>query len=171
MGAARPKITFALDTNVLFDLAATHDFAHTFREIYQEQGVTLAVPPTVIQELTLLHKTSTEPKGSLAYKALSLMRSWKLAPYVLTPVQHGYAEGFSKRLIEKKLLPEDEANDGEILAEASLYEANGLVTADGHLLKIPEAELLTVFNERGLKPVKVYHPKVLLKAAQRAGHK
>lgn len=171
MGAARPKITFALDTNILFDLAATEDFAHTFREVYQEQGVTLAVPPTVIQELTLLHKTSTEPKGRLAYKALSSMRSWQLAPYVLTPVQHGYAEGFSRRLIEKKLLPEDEANDGEILAEASLYEAFGLVTEDQHLLSIPEAELLAIFNERGLKPVKVFHPKGLLKAAQGFGRR
>jgi len=35
----------ALDTNLLFDLAADKDFAHTFREVYQERGYSLVVPP------------------------------------------------------------------------------------------------------------------------------
>ena len=52
MGAQGQKKEFALDSNILFDLAAEKDFAHTFREGYQERGYSLKVPPTVVQELT-----------------------------------------------------------------------------------------------------------------------
>ena len=52
MAAPVQKKLLALDTNLLFDLAAEKDFAHTFREVYQKRGYSLVVPPTVIQELT-----------------------------------------------------------------------------------------------------------------------
>lgn len=51
MGAQTPKRQLAVDTNVLFDLAGDRDFAHTFREVFQERGYVIKVPPTVIQEL------------------------------------------------------------------------------------------------------------------------
>ena len=51
MAAPGKKKLLALDTNLLFDLAAGKDFAHTFREVYQERGYALVVPPTAIQEL------------------------------------------------------------------------------------------------------------------------
>jgi hypothetical protein len=38
MAAPGKKKLLALDTNLLFDLAADKDFAHTFREVYQEHG-------------------------------------------------------------------------------------------------------------------------------------
>lgn len=43
MAAPGQKKRLALDTNLLFDLAAGKDFAHTFREIYQERGYALAM--------------------------------------------------------------------------------------------------------------------------------
>jgi predicted nucleic acid-binding protein len=52
MAVQGQKKEFALDSNILFDLAAEKDFAHAFREGYQERGYSLRVPPTVIQELT-----------------------------------------------------------------------------------------------------------------------
>jgi hypothetical protein len=48
MAAPEQKKKFALDTNVLLDLAADKDFAHTFREVFQEKGYALMVPPTAI---------------------------------------------------------------------------------------------------------------------------
>jgi len=47
MVAPAQKKLLALDTNLLFDLAAEKDFAHAFREVYQERGYSLVVPPTV----------------------------------------------------------------------------------------------------------------------------
>jgi hypothetical protein len=38
MAGPGKKKLLALDTNLLFDLAADKDFAHTFREVYQERG-------------------------------------------------------------------------------------------------------------------------------------
>ncbi len=56
MAALRPKKNLALDTNLLLDLAAEEDFAHTFREVFSERGYTLLAPPTVIEELTYAGK-------------------------------------------------------------------------------------------------------------------
>ena len=44
MAAPGQKKQLALDTNVLFDLAAEKDFAHSFREVYQERGFSLEFP-------------------------------------------------------------------------------------------------------------------------------
>jgi len=49
--AALPK-RLALDTNVPLDLADDKDFAHDFRETFQDRGYALVVPPTVVTELT-----------------------------------------------------------------------------------------------------------------------
>jgi len=49
MAAQGEKKEFALDSSIVFDLAAERDFAHTFREGYQERGYSLRVPPTAIQ--------------------------------------------------------------------------------------------------------------------------
>ena len=35
---AAQKKQLSLDANFVFDLAADKDFAHTFREVYQERG-------------------------------------------------------------------------------------------------------------------------------------
>lgn len=41
----------ALNSNLLFDLAAGEDFALSLLEACQERGVRFKVPPTVVQEL------------------------------------------------------------------------------------------------------------------------
>ena len=50
MAAPAQRRRFALDSNVLIDLGERAAFAHNFLVAYQSQG--LAVPPTVVQELT-----------------------------------------------------------------------------------------------------------------------
>ena len=44
MAAPRPRKQFALDTNILYDLAEGLDAAHTLREVLQERGAILQVP-------------------------------------------------------------------------------------------------------------------------------
>jgi predicted nucleic acid-binding protein len=75
-GTGKKKL-LALDTNLLFDLAADKDFAHTFREVYQERGYSLVVPPTAIQELAYCALEKQCAETPLALKALQQMRSWK----------------------------------------------------------------------------------------------
>ena len=62
------------------------------------------------------------------------------------------------------LLPQDEWNDGRILAETSLVEIPLLVTSDEHLLDIDADQLLLAFQEANLLPVRAVHPKRLLRA-------
>jgi hypothetical protein len=159
----RPK-QFALDSNILFDLAAGLDFAHTFREVYQERGYCLKVPPTVVQELTYYALEKQCAETSLARGALQQMRQWHLIPFDLKSVGHGITEQFCRRLRHAGLLPEDEINDGVILAETSLACIPVLVTSDGDLLGIEEAALRVRFEEADLMPVQVFHPKKLLRA-------
>jgi len=65
-------------------------------------------------------------------------------------------------LLLQRLIPEDEFNDGLILAETSLAAIPLLVTSDRHLLDIDEDALLLAFNEADLPPVHPAHPKRLL---------
>ncbi|MHB8524117.1 MAG: type II toxin-antitoxin system VapC family toxin [Limisphaerales bacterium] len=157
---------FALDANLLFDLAAEKDFAHTFREVFQERGYQFRVPPTVIQEIAYaaLHKSGEEQH--LAFKSLQSMRSWGLVPYDLKSVGHGISEQFSRKLMGKGLLPTTEFNDGVILAETSLASIPVLVTSDEHLLGIDRDLLLGCFADSDLPTVEIVHPKPLLKAVR-----
>jgi len=67
-------------------------------------------------------------------------------------------------VLDSRLLPETEVNDGKILAQTSLAAIPLLVTSDRHLLDIEEEALLLAFNEADLTPVHPVHPKGLLRA-------
>jgi hypothetical protein len=53
-----------------------------------------------------------------------------------------------------------------ILAKASLGAIPVLISSDHHLLDIPEDRLLVCFNDADLLPLRVAHPKGLLKAVR-----
>ena len=42
---AAQKRQLCLDTNLIFDLAGDEDFAHDFRETFQDRGYALVMPP------------------------------------------------------------------------------------------------------------------------------
>lgn len=155
---------FALDSNVLIDLADRADYAHTFREVVQERGYTLWVPPTVIHELGHAAETKPASEAEIASFALAHLLEWQIYPIGLSSVDNGIAGVFARRLMEMGLLPPQEYNDGLILAETSLASIPVLVSSDHHLLDIPEDSLLVCFNDADLPPVRVAHPKGLLRA-------
>ncbi len=145
MAAQETRKRLALDTNIPLDLAAGEDFAHDFIEVFREKGYALSVPPTVVQELTLLAFGNSSAKQEKALKALQQLRQWGIEPYDLKSVGHGITEQFARRLIQKRLLPEEEFNDGLILAETALAHIPILATSDKHLLDIEESELKLTF--------------------------
>jgi predicted nucleic acid-binding protein len=159
-----PKKRFALDSNILIDLADNEDYAHTFREEFQERGYTLWLPPTVAHELLHASETKTAPDAALARAALSQSLAWQILPISLASPDSGIAEIFARDLVGSGLLPPEEYNDALILAETSLAEIPVLVTSDHHLLDIPEDRLLVSLNDADLYPTRVAHPKGLLKA-------
>jgi predicted nucleic acid-binding protein len=160
----------AVDSNLLFDLAAGKDFAHTFREAFQERGYSFRAPPTVVAELVFISLKPTARNsfeaapGSLARIALQSMLSWQIAPFDLPPVGHGITEQFARMLQQRGYLPEGEFNDGLILAETSLAGIPVLVTNDHHLTDIDPVQLRLSFESSDLTPVIVSRPGAMLRA-------
>ena len=92
------------------------------------------------------------------------LNRWGIQPFDLDSVSDGIAEQFARRLLHQSLIPEQEFDDGLILAQTSLAGIPLLVTSDKHLLDIDEDALLLAFNESDLAPVRPVHPRRLLRA-------
>ena len=95
---------------------------------------------------------------------MTCLLQWEIRPFDLDSTAEAICEQFVRGLLRQRLLPEDEFNDGLILAESSLAKIPLLVTSDKHLLDIDENSLLLAFNEADLPPVRPVHPKNLLRA-------
>ncbi|MBI2928717.1 MAG: hypothetical protein HYY24_23895 [Verrucomicrobia bacterium] len=162
--AVSPNRQLALDANLLLDLAEGKDFAHEFREEFQSRHYELLLPPTAAAELNALSLYGGEPQRTFASQALRRLRDWKCQFSLLSDTKLAIAERFGRRLLELRLVPEEEWNDGRILGEASLGGIPLLVTSDKHLLDIDEDALLLAFNDADLSPVHPVHPKRLLRA-------
>ena len=99
MPAPGIKKRFALDSNVLIDLAGEEDYAHTFREEFQRRGYSLWLPPTVAGELLHAADTKSDPDAALAHSALARLLEWKVFPVGLSSLDVGIADVFSKKLL------------------------------------------------------------------------
>ena len=162
---AAQKKQLSLDANIVFDLAADRDFAHDFREIFQSKGYALVLPPTAAHELHVIFTDGdSAAERELARTALTQLKQWSIRPFDLDSAAEAICEQFVRGLIRQRLIPEDEFNDGLILAETSLAGIPMLVTSDKHLLDIDTDALRLAFNEADLLPVSPAHPKKLLRA-------
>ena len=162
---AVPKRQLSLDTNFLFDLAAEEDFARDLLEAFRGKGYALVLPPTAAHELHLIITSGeSDAERELARKALTHLRQWGVRPFDLDSAAEAVCEQFVRGLLHQRLIPEDEFNDGLILAETSLEQIPLLVTSDRHLLDIDDEASLLAFNEADLSPVHPVHPKRLLRA-------
>ncbi|MGA2658072.1 MAG: type II toxin-antitoxin system VapC family toxin [Verrucomicrobiota bacterium] len=120
MAAPGARKRLALDSNILIDLAAQEDYAHTLPEEFQQRGYSLWLPPTVAHELLYASETKSDPDAAPARSALGQMLDWQIFPIRLSSSDVGIAEVFSRKLICSGLLPPEEFNDGLIVGETSL---------------------------------------------------
>ena len=149
----------------MFDLVEEQDFAHEFREVFLGRGYRLFLPPTALVELDFLSAEGRTPaEQNLAREGLLNLRGWGIQPFDLDSTAEGIARRFAGHVRELGLIPDDEVNDGLILAETSLVEIPLLVTSDRHLLDVDEEALLLAFHDADLPPVHPVHPKRLLRA-------
>jgi hypothetical protein len=161
---AAQKKQLSLDANVIFDLAAGQDFAHDFREIFQGKGYSLVLPPTAAFELHIIFTHGDgETERELARIGLTCLKQWDIRPFDLDSAAEVISGQFARTLLRQRLIPEDEFNDGLILAETSLAEIPLLVTSDQHLLNIDEDALQLAFNDADLSPTRPVHPRRLLR--------
>ena len=155
----------SLDANFVFDLAGEEDFAHDLLEAAQARGYALLLPPTAAHELHLIFTDGeSEDERQWARTALTRLKQWGIRPFELNSTAEAICEQFVRGLLGQGLIPEDEFNDGLILAETSLEEIPLLVTSDKHLLDIDDDSLQLAFNAADLSPVHPVHPKRLLRA-------
>ena len=157
----------SLDTSLVFDLAEEKDFAHEFREEFQSQGYRLLLPPTARHELhTIFTEGASPAERDLARRALLNLRPWGIQPFDLDATAEAIAKNLARDLLSLRLIPEEEFNDGLILAESAVVGIPLLVTSDKHLLDIDEDALLLALNEADLPAVRPVHPKRLLRAVR-----
>jgi predicted nucleic acid-binding protein len=162
---AAQKKQLSLDANFIFDLAGEEDFAHDLLEAFQRKGYGLLLPPTASHEIHLIFTNGdVEVERELARTALTRLKQWGIRPFDLDSAGEVVCEQFVRGLVRQRLIPEDEFNDGLILAETSCEQIPMLVTSDRHLLDIDEAALLLAFDDADLAPVHPVHPKRLLRA-------
>lgn len=161
MAAAQNK-KWALDTNVILDLGRKIEAALSLREIGAERGYGLYATPTVLQELFHLSTDGLPHVRVLACQTLAAIPSFGITPLILDSGSQAIAWEFSRFLRENRALPDDEVNDGVILAEASLANAALLVSSDSHLVSIDPDELRMYFEARDLIPIPVTTPRKIL---------
>lgn len=163
-----PKPTLAVDSNVLFDLADGKRFAETAIEVLKEQGATILVTPTVLIELQYeIENPATAKKGKLAQRAKESLHTWEIERVQLEDVDLHIAMQFSKAIRNARLLPGEEINDGCILAETALGEAQYLLTSDTHLLGIDRDKLDALLREKDLPKVHPVSPRVFCAKLER----
>ena len=136
----------AVDTNVLMDLAAEVESVVDAVELVRRRiaGARLVVVPTVIQELRYIAKFGEADEDvRLATVALQELTGWGFEPVSFLPVQFGITEQISLKLRRAGLLPETEANDSFILAEAALLGSGLFLTSDSHFAEL-DFQLLTL---------------------------
>src|SRR5436190_18338424 len=98
----------SLDTNILFDLADEKDFAHDFRETYQDKAYALVISPTVVAELYFFHEYGNAEEKRLASITLGRVASWDIQAFALTGVQLDIAWKFANSILSRNLLAECE---------------------------------------------------------------
>ena len=158
---SRPRLKVALDSNVLFDLAAGENFAATVLEVLREKAAVVYVPPTVLLELLYEEEHCIVPeKGKLASRALDgIHRLWRLERVDLDANQEAIARGFANALRNTRLMDSCEINDSWILAEATQIPVDFLLTSDKHLLSIDRDKLHALFDEKHLTKVEIAAPR------------
>jgi predicted nucleic acid-binding protein len=162
MGPAKRQLAF--DTNFLFDFGAKAEFALNLHEELLNRGYDLLIPPTVVVELSVLSEEGTTAQRKTASIVFETLHATKFLPLVLSDGNLEIAEQFRRKMSKLRLIPDEEWNDGLILAEAALGGVPLLATSDEDLLGIDDVELQLALAESGIPAVHAVHPKLLLRA-------
>jgi predicted nucleic acid-binding protein len=154
----------SLDTNVLFDLAEERDFAHDFREAYQQKGYSLLIPRIVLAEIYFFLEHGDSEEERLARGVVRDMAGWDIQAAPLTGIQGRIAKALATKISAFGLLPSEEVNDALILGETAVAGIPVVVTSDSHLLNVDQEKLRSICLDAGVVPVVPASPRRLLAA-------
>jgi predicted nucleic acid-binding protein len=130
-------VLIAVDTNVLLDQAVGDaDVLDALLTLTTRlKGTSFIVPPTVLEELGYQFVNGDAEQRQAAEIALIRMREWRYEPLNLAAYQKGIAEQISFKLRSLGPLPDEEENDGLIIAEAALLGCQLLLSSDHHMIE------------------------------------
>jgi predicted nucleic acid-binding protein len=133
-------VLIAVDTNVLLDQAVEDadvlDAILTLKT--RLKGANFIVPPTVIEELGYQFVNGDEEERQAAETVLMCMAEWGYEPLNVVAHGKGIAQQISFKLRSLGPLPDEEENDGLIIAEAALLGCRLLLSSDRHLIEAQE---------------------------------
>jgi predicted nucleic acid-binding protein len=164
MGALPPTNQWALDTNVLIDLALGENGALELLEVFQENGCRLFVAPVVVRELAAFSAFPSGPIASAARKAVtSLRQTWDIEPFSLSSVEMTLANLCRDDLLARCIVPTQERNDAHLIAQVALKNISLLVSSDHHLKNIDLEALTAALNARSLGPLAIVAPEKVVR--------
>jgi predicted nucleic acid-binding protein len=159
-------VLIALDTNVLLDLAGESDDVTEAMLVVRRRLrlAQLLMPPTVQEELAeeIIHADDFRNRER-AQRAFELARQWNVHLHRMVDAQHRATRRMGQRLRDAALLPEEEVNDGRILAESALLGCALLLTSDEHLRGMDFERLTYELRLLGLAPPVIATPREIVR--------
>ena len=156
----------ALDTNVLLDLAGeSEDVTDAMLVVRRRlRSVQLLMPPTVQEELAeeALHADDFTNRER-AQGAFELAHRWNVHLHRMIDAQHRMARRIGQHLRRGGLLPEEEVNDGRIIAESALLGCALVLTSDEHLRGMDFERLTYELRGFGLAPPVIATPREIVR--------
>jgi len=155
-------LRIAVDTNFLLDLALPKDVTHDALETMRERikAAEIILPPTVVHEITYMATDGDHEMHARAIKVIpNIVHTWHLTPINgLSEMQEAVAEDIASDLRRKRVLPNAERNDTEILAEAAALGCSILVSADVDLHGADKATISLIVAAHNAGPIVVSKP-------------
>jgi hypothetical protein len=134
-----PRRFAALDQHFLLALAGGSDDCAEVIDWFSRIGVYPLATGTVLQELMDIEQQE-DPDPFVkqnAERALLNLATWGILDAQLTPTDNGIAKIVAAKFVETGVLPDEQENDGLIVAEAALHDCIMLVTYRETLLNAP----------------------------------
>jgi len=134
-----PRRFAALDTSFLLALAGGDENCEEVIDWLSGINVYPLVTGTVLQELMDIdqQKDADPFVKQNAERALLNLAAWGILDASLAATDNGIAKIIAGKFVEKGVLPDEQENDGLVVAEAALHECKMLVTDRETLLNAP----------------------------------
>ena len=154
----------ALDTSFLLYLAAGDEDCETVVDWLVSNNIYPLVTGTVLQELADIEQNDPDPfnRGN-AREVETNISTWGFLSIPLEPTDNGIAKIIASRIVEKGLLPDENEDDGLVIAEAAIQNCNMLITYRKVLLDAPFDPLRLLLIEMNVSDLAIIPPDLIVK--------
>jgi hypothetical protein len=154
-----PKRFAALDTRFLLALAVGDEDCQAVIDWLSGINVYPLATGTVLQELADLEREDPDEfVRQNAENAQTQLSTWGILPAPLTAIDNGIAKIIAARLVEKKVLPDNDENDGLVVVEAAMHQCKILITFREALLDAPSAGIRFMLIENDVSDLFIASP-------------